>query len=361
VRAIHAIIGLFFLFFLWNALSLFWSKDPYATIQQAQTFFQYLAMIIVVWDLYRTEAALQAGMQAFVLGAYVAVFSIGSSYLSGSQDLSRFTGTGFNPNIVSFILALAIPMAWFLATQERDRKAVWRPVNVIYIPLALVAIALTGSRAAAIALVPVLMYMMFSPSKYPIRVRILGLGIVGLVIAVISMFVPERPIDRILSTGDASASVLSQRFDIWSDGWNVFTAHPLIGVGADGFRSTTDKGAHNFLISSLAETGIIGFGLFAAILVAVTLEALRSPREYRAVWMTLLAVWVIVASTHDLEVRKATWLVFSLVLVSGALARRSVASDDRSPGNTNAASRPQDQTHFADPPSSMTFTEGHQD
>ena len=72
------------LFALWNGLSIFWSAEPDRAMANLVTWAQLVAMVFILWDLFTTQLAVLAGLQAYVLGAYVAVGSALSNYLTGS-------------------------------------------------------------------------------------------------------------------------------------------------------------------------------------------------------------------------------------------------------------------------------------
>ena len=75
----------FFLFVLWNVVSIFWSLDPIGTRQRILTYVQTLGLVVILWDLYTTPASLRAALQAYVLGAYVSVGGAIYNYLAGVE------------------------------------------------------------------------------------------------------------------------------------------------------------------------------------------------------------------------------------------------------------------------------------
>ena len=130
------------LFVIWNAVSLLWSEDPNRSIAHLRTWFQTLILVFIMWDLYTTKAAILAGLQAYILGAYVAVGSAIQNYLSGNAyytNYQRFSPGDTNPDGFGFILALGIPLAWYLAGVKKRSGTgpLWRFVNYAYIPAAL--------------------------------------------------------------------------------------------------------------------------------------------------------------------------------------------------------------------------------
>lgn len=59
----------------WSAISYGWSIAPGLTIATTVRYLLILGILVVIWDLYRTDAAIEYAFLACVLGAYlVAVF-----------------------------------------------------------------------------------------------------------------------------------------------------------------------------------------------------------------------------------------------------------------------------------------------
>jgi O-antigen ligase len=108
---------------------------------------------------------------------------------------------------------------------------------------------------------------------------------------------------------------------IWRQGLVAFTERPWLGGGVNTFRLVNSLGkvAHNTFLSVLVEVGLIGFLLFGLMLGTVVWQAWRQPRWEARLWLAMLATWVIGASTLTWEYRKPTWLLLSLVIVSGAV------------------------------------------
>lgn len=96
------------------------------------------------------------------------------------------------------------------------------------------------------------------------------------------------------ATGDVShfGSGFSNRYDYWRVAWHAFAAHPGGGVGSGAFsvpwfrsRSVDENvtDAHSWEAGALAETGVVGFLLTAAVLL-LPLIALRSARRGPGPW-----------------------------------------------------------------------------
>jgi O-antigen ligase len=332
-RAFHAVFGLFV---LWNVLSVFWSVDVAHTVINIRTYLQLALFVLLLWDLYTTPAAVKAGLQAYVFGAYVAIGSLVANYLSGSQaTYARYAAQGYNPNTIALVLALGVPAAFYLAASGGNSKKaqVLRLVNYAYVPAAIFAIALTGTRFALLATLPAFIFGIGSLGRLKPLSRVLILVVVvGAFIALPSL-IPQSSLQRLASTyAELSGGDLSGRVEIWRDGLAVLADHPLLGVGSAAFPSAIASGrsAHNTFLLVFTELGIIGFTLFAIMLAMAFYDSIRQAKWDSGFSLTLLLVWVLGASALSWVTAKPTWLFLCLIIAGANLATQSVRAGQRS-------------------------------
>ena len=269
LRRFHLVICLFV---LWNIVSALWSVNVEESMIRIQSYLQQIGLVLILWDLYTTPAALKAGMQAYVLGAYVSVGNTVYNYLTGSE-VSRYTATGFNPNAIGFILALGIPVAWYLALAECDSKKDYmlKVLNYTYFPAATFAILLTASRGTLIAIVPAFFFVLWSLTRIKPFVRVLIFITTIWALFTLQTLIPQSSFQRLgtMSTVISSGEIHDIRADIWREGIAIFSEHPLLGVGSGAFETAARKTKmppHNTFLSVLVEVGLIGFILFTIIL-----------------------------------------------------------------------------------------------
>ena len=332
-RRLHAFHVVAMLFVLWNGISVAWSLETEVTLILTITYFQLFVMVLILWDIYTTPASVRAAMQVYVLGAFVTIASILSNYLFGGEELRRYTASGFGENRVGLILALGMPIAWYLALFEEYRlRHYWlRLLNFAYIPGAFTGIMLTGSRAAILGMVPLSLFMIATLGKIKFYQRMLLLTLViGALIALIPV-IPESTFNRIAATrSEATGGGTSDRLPIWYEGARIFADNPLLGVGSGAFRSAateTRKSAHNVALALLAEIGVVGFGLFVAILVIAAYQVRFLSKTVAWLWLTVFSMWFLSALTHSWQYLKPTWLFLGLAMcMVGAYARRSAAA-----------------------------------
>jgi len=328
LRKPHLFHILFYLFVLWNLASIFWSADPERTAAHGWTWLQLLVLVIILWDLYTTRTALLAGLQAYVLGTYVAIGSAISNYFAGNPFYShyqRFSAGDTNPDGFGFLLALGIPVAWYLAnlTSTNKMNGFWKFINYAYIPVAFLGLALSGTRTALFAFIVGNAFGLASLNRARLWVRI---SILLLLISVSFVLLPQiqtlRSFQRFSTvSAELTEGDLNNRTNNWREGLESFTEHPLLGVGSNMYRSvnTWEKVAHNSYISVLVEVGLIGFGIFGIILMMAVFNAWGQPKWDAIFWITVLLVWAIGSFTLTWEYRKTTWLFLSLIIASASL------------------------------------------
>lgn len=335
VRRLDPFVKAYFLFLLWNGLTLLWSIAPGTSFGGFVTYTQIFGMILILWDLFETERQVEGALQAFIFGAYISCASIFVNWVTApppnSPEHNRINALGFETDGIALIAALAIPAAWYLATgpSSVDRKKLVIAINFAYLPVAVFSIILTGTRGAAIASVPTLVFILWSLRRSSSRRRftawtMLGLGVLG-----VMLFAPPEMIQRIGGsvTDVLEGDNLSGRRDIWADSLETFADHPLAGVGLDSHRASSayDKEAHNTVLSILVESGLIGFVLFGYIAIALLTRLLQLDGWQAWYWRTQVAVIAIGAMSLSLEDSKTIWIMSTLAVATTIAIRDEMA------------------------------------
>jgi O-antigen ligase len=315
------------LFVLWTSATTFWSADQVESLQAVFLWLQSFLFVYILWDLFRTKAALFAGLQAYVLGSYAAVGGAVLNYLHSNPfytHMDRYSLGDTNPDGYGFILALGIPVACYLAASPETSRF-FRLVNYGYLPVAFLGIALSGTRTASVGAAVGLLYGLATLTRLRLVARV---AVVMLLAAALFVLLPiVQPLTSFQRLGTTGTEVvhgdLNERTELWADGLHAFQQAPVLGVGTDMYRSVSglDKVAHNTYISVLVEEGLIGLVLFVAILWIVVRQVRRLPRWDRNFWLATLIVLAIGASTLTWEQRKTTWLFLTFAVAAAAAAR----------------------------------------
>ncbi len=330
-RKPHPLHALVLIFFLWNALSYFWSQDIPGTIERIITYGQIFLMLLIIWEIYKKPADLIAGLQAYVLGSYICIASSIINYLQGRVAVSfevRYSATGINAVDLSLLLLLGIPLAWHLFLRlDKKKYRVLRFIDIIYLPLAVFAILLTGSRTSLFAIVPAIIFV-FWPNRLDISRYILISIFLAISLLIVRSILPAAIIERLATASSSIATAdIGGRVKIWSDALSVFLGHPFIGSGGGTLYTVIGSAAHETFLSILAETGLIGFLLFACILAIVLNQAARLLKGYSGLWFSVFFIWAIGVLSLSWEVKKVTWLIFIFMIIEGVAMQEQYRSE----------------------------------
>ena len=233
---------------------------------------------------------------AFVIGAVISVvigFATGSletatNSVSQTAIQGRFTGGGGDPNVQAAGFIAAMFLAGGLYSVYHSRRA--RIALLLAFVLMTVGFLGTQSRGGLVALaVATISALIIAPRQ---RKRLLGLLSMAAVAGGVLVAVNPGSLSRITDISGGT----SGRNDLWRVAWEVFTGHPVIGVGIGNFQVVESHyvlrpGAidriqyltdvpylvHNTYLQLLAESGVIGLVAFLLVIV-LTLRAAYWPR-----------------------------------------------------------------------------------
>jgi putative inorganic carbon (HCO3(-)) transporter len=241
-----------------------------------------------------------------VLG--IAAFEAGLGlwqYFGGTEERTRW-GTYANHNHYAGFLEMALPFAVMYPVAMLRRahsrwhssvapalaaSGVWALAVLIF-----AGIILSFSRMGFIATLFSLLVMgilvlgttQLSWVKGSRRRRWVGVGMVAaLVLAGFVFLPPERLIQRFAEFVSTDGLTSEGRTDLWVEAIPLIRAYPLFGCGLGGYETAfsrfkisgvlvTDDFVHNDYLQLLAELGLLGFVIGAALAFSVVRMALRS-------------------------------------------------------------------------------------
>jgi O-antigen ligase len=288
-------------------------------------------MVWLIWELAFSDRRQTALLSAYVLGTFVSCFETIHNFLSGrtvaemtapgAADNSaeqRFAADGFNANEFALVLAISIPITFYLLSRKNRGF-----VQLLYwgqIVAAMTAILLTGSRGALMAAaIGLLMYFNVLRNVHSWQ-RYAAIFCAPLALTCAFIFVPEGVLRRFSTIGsEITEGTFTKRTLIWTAGLDAFRDHALFGVGSGAFgasvmnRLDVSYAAHNTFLSVIVELGAIGALIFAALLANLFSSAARSTGAVRSLWLLLLATWCVGVFTTTWEQRKPTWFLFGML------------------------------------------------
>jgi hypothetical protein len=332
----HFLMALFVVF---AAVSYLWSLYPEGTLTQALTYFQLFTLVWLIWELSPRGREQKRLMQAYVFGTFVSGIDTVYLFLSHQESVyQRYAGARLDANDLGLMMALSIPVSYYLLIQSKGAIA-W--VYRVQLLLAGTTVLLTASRGATLASLVALLIVPLTHSRLTARQRIAVLLTVSLLFCGAFLFVPESSWERLSTTpNELARGTLTGRRVIWAAGWELFREHPFVGIGANTFRVIVSRvlaepiragndiltpapPAHNTFLSVLVEQGVIGLALFCALLGVLALSLRALPPFPQKLWIVCLGVWIVGVSSLTWEMRKPTWFFFGLLMAQcGSIFRK---------------------------------------
>jgi O-antigen ligase len=327
----HALV---LLFFLWNFMTLFWSLDIDSTIQRIKTYSQVFLLMLLYWELFQRPENLKAGLQSYIFGCYLLIISTIHNYVKGNAAVvyeGRYSATGINANELSLILIIGLPVAMhlFFKAGAGNEGKILKLLNLAFIPLAIYATTLSGSRTSLIAIIPFGLYLV--GTQQIVFFRKLIIFILFLVsLFLLLPFIPQSVIGRLGTIGSSiGEGDLGGRLNLWWEGIDVLAQHPVLGIGSGGAISSMGSAVHNTFISIAVETGFIGLMFFFSILGIVLYRVLNLPKGSSSLWLAIFTIWIIGVLSLSWEFRKLTWIILSFIIIEGSFFQVTTLREQR--------------------------------
>lgn len=314
-------------FILWACAGAFWAIDPIRMGLKVWRFVQLGFVVWMIWELAPDLKRQRGLLLAYVAGTYVAAYQTFHVYrLEAGSTNVRFAAPGFDPNDLGMLLALGLPMAWYLSLTLQNAALRW--VCRLYLPAGLMAIGLTASRGAMLASVVALSVIPFTLPRLSKGVLFASALVAVVSTVVVLSVVPASSWARFSTTeSEVREGSLNDRRTIWMAGVRSIPKHPIHGAGPGGFDASvlavlgSEHAAHNSFLSVTVEEGMIGLILFVAMLVAVFIRGRGLPSLERRFQLVVMLVLVVAMLPLTWEDRKSLWFILSLFVAQSAALR----------------------------------------
>ncbi|WP_169744201.1 O-antigen ligase family protein [Knoellia aerolata] len=252
---------------------------------------------------------------------------------AGAKEQSDLSFGGSNYLAALIVLGLSATAGSFLVTRGGTRKLL-----LLGVPVQLLAVVATGSRGQTAALGVVWVAVVWISIRASRRAAVVTIG--GLLVSGgVALFTLGDWLIQIwqpaLAGGARNYSTAQARFDIWATAIETFRANPVIGVGLRNFEWRGDFAyAHNWVLQLMAETGLVGLGVF--VLIVVRARAITPPASRPMLHMVL----VVAAASGSLEptilTRDYDYLFWIIVV---AVAHGALTASERLPESSTILAR----------------------
>lgn len=314
--------------YTWTAMPIPYESEQMAGgYQQAIKTNLYVLMIsLLLFQLVKTEKHLQFLYLAFILGDLWLVYLMVKDYQIGGNTV-RQEIKNFDANEVAVKLAMAMPLAIYLFTLA---KQWWlRAVAVLYLPLAMFTILITGSRTGAVTMVIGLIGLWPMILRSGWLGKILAVATLAGLLGIAATIIPQQTIERIFSTSkEISQGTLNERSVIWGYAYEEWKQKPVIGHGLGSFRRVINQynvkyTAHNSFVSIATEQGIIGVLLYISVMVVAFYYAVSLSNPEKLLMLSMLTIVLLGQMSLTIHDRMQVWFAYSLPILIMFIKNRS--------------------------------------
>ena len=291
-----ALVAVLVAFLAWSALSAVWAPDPGAAYRSTLRFGLNAVLLPIVYWAVRDRRHVVWVFAVFITGALLSVLwgltqPKAADSVSAAQ-VGRLSGATADANVLATLMIVSAIFAVTLALVLR-RSSVGRLLGVGAAIFALAALFATFSRGGLVALA----FALLVGIAYGGRWRPALVALALLAAAVGTIYISETSSVEVARLSSANSS---GRVDLWTVGWRMVEANPVVGVGSGNYtiaeagyllfpgaiRASTyivDKPlvAHNIYLHVLAEMGVIGLALFLAVIALCIGSAVRAVAIFR--------------------------------------------------------------------------------
>ncbi len=267
--------------------------------------------------------------------------------VSDTTDTLRQAGGAADPLMSSQMMLAGAALGAVLAMRSKS----WRAPGLATAALGLGGMMFTFARSTALVLALMVAWLVWKQR----REKWLPLLVVGVALAGVlaGAALPDAFRSRFAALSDPSKDwTLERRIGYHIIAIDLFREHPVLGIGPRNFqeqyvdpkyrwvpgRTLDPRDLHDMYLAVLVENGIVGFVVFAALLLSALRALSRTLREAPDVEIRFLAEgvqfafvgYLIACATVPAQTSKYTWILAAMAAALGRadrfLAPRTVAA-----------------------------------
>lgn len=259
--------------------SLFWQQSLFVITDLFLAYLLYKSYQCLNYNSLITKAIVLGSLVLFLM-LPVALFD----YINSGKYIANWYPLSWNIRVYnSYFLVLSIFAVWFYSTTIKHKN-----IYLLFLFLAFYAVLLDGGRSVTLA------YTLFITiiAIFNRRARL------ALVLTYAASWLVYIVTTYNAISGSSSLRIAressSGRIDLWVNGLQCWTAHPIVGCGFYQLEQFPHLSAHphNIFVQVLTETGLIGFGFLAFVLFKIARHISWEIKKNYFVIAALLAVGI---------------------------------------------------------------------
>ncbi len=267
-------------------LSLLFAHDTSGGLTKALRYASFFLVLFLAIQLINDRKTLMRVIRVLTAATALAAAYGLVQFLSGAAE--RASGPIPDPNDFAYMMATVVPLAIFLAREDRGRRWLWG----IAIVLLFGAILATLSRGALVGLAVLLLWAVITRRigfGGTVALVLSTLALIGLAFTLWSSVINERLEEK----NRIGAANVESRAAFWSAAERMAMDNPVLGVGPGAFSTEAknyvrnspieleDPLVHNSYLEILAEDGPFALLLFLGMLAAAWIAATGAERMAR--------------------------------------------------------------------------------
>ncbi len=307
-------------FVMWSTLTLAWADYPHLAMIKVIKYWEFLPMVFVITQYAWCHRVRMRLFDAYLAGCWCGVLGVFFNYASDVEATSR-EGTvlegrysfSADPNYLALALVIGICIAFYRAASNGPR---WKQlIFSLYVPSALTAIVITGSRGALLALLGASVAFCIC-TTFRMRIALLSGAAVCLLLTVA---LPSDLTSRFATIPDElNHGTLSDRTQLWDRGKALVAEHPLQGRGVGAATGVLSIVAHNTPLELLIEGGLVSLVLFYGAFAHGMYRVWKIASQERTPFLVIIAAWLVGTSSLSWDVDTITWFIVAMLLSAGS-------------------------------------------
>jgi len=330
------ILGL--LYVAWCAATLPGALDVDVGLTRLMSFGQLVVASLMFASVVDDRDKARGIFLAIVVWTFVTTcVALGGYYLGLTSSAVGLVG---NRNLLAIYINCATVCAYLLY-QATPQKGV-RILLALSLPVFFLGLGLTFSRTGLIVQAIVLALVWIRVARERGFLMLAGSAVALCLITLLMPTTFYKRVNSIVPAIERQQDTFGVRMRLWNVGLRMIQERPVFGVGPGNFPIGAQRyihgdirlvglSAHNAYMELAAETGLVGAGLFVAILLAAlaqTRRALRVARSIGARDMEMFAImneiallaFAVHALTGGVEIQKFLWLLVGMSFALGRIA-----------------------------------------
>jgi O-antigen ligase len=317
-------------FVTWSTCTVVWAAYPDYIEEKLIKYWEFLPLCFVMTQFAYDRRGRMHLLNAYLTGCWLGVLGVFFHFATGHEfftpaanELTSRYSFGTDANFLALALVIGAGIAWHHIYSECKR---WkRLLSLLYLPAAFLAIGLTGSRGALIALLAaVLTFALFSDLRRRIATLAGTTAILALTLALPLSFTWRLS----TTTQDVRYGTLDGRTTVWNEGLILFGEHPLCGLGAGATKGALPMVAHNTPLELLIEGGLISVGLFYGGLAHSIYRITSIASQERTLLIVICSALLVGTFALSWDAQCTTWFVYTLLSSAGSVRLRVQSATD---------------------------------